>query len=270
MIWENLTVDDFEASLKETKGVVLVPIGCLEKHGNHMPIGTDILIARTMSIRASEIEKAMVFPYLPFGIVGEVKHKKGTISLTSNLIYHMLEELCDELARNDYNKIIFVDGHGGNKNFLKYFMQSRLENYLPYVTYYFDVGDKGEQFWHDYQAKYGRVTGSGHADVFEASSVCEIDNSLMRMERINPKETTPLGRLDFLAEARLYTGISWYADYPAQIAGDPTGANIEKGQFVNKVNVEHLVKAIKAAKDDNVSLKLLKEYYEKHKKPEGY
>ncbi len=270
MIWENLTVDEFNESLNETKGVVLVPIGCLEKHGNHMPIGTDILIARTMSIQASEKEKAMVFPYLPFGIVGEVKHKKGTISLTSNLIYHMLEELCDELARNGYYKIIFVDGHGGNRNFLKYFMQSRLENNHPYVTYYYDLSDKGEQFWKEFQEKYGKVLGSGHADIFEASAVCAINNDLMKMDRVHPEETTPLHRLDQVAEAGLYTGIGWYADYPRQIAGDPTGADVEKGQYVNAITIKKLVKAIQVVKNDDVSFKLLKEYYGKHQNPEGY
>ena len=54
MIWENLNIDEFEIAVKESKGVVLVPIGCLEKHGSHMPIGTDIFIARHVSILASE------------------------------------------------------------------------------------------------------------------------------------------------------------------------------------------------------------------------
>ena len=46
MIWENLTIDEFDTAVKESKGVVLVPFGCLEKHGSHMPIGTDIFVAR--------------------------------------------------------------------------------------------------------------------------------------------------------------------------------------------------------------------------------
>ena len=108
MKWENLNVLEFEEAIKKTEGVVLVPIGCLEKHGSHMPIGTDIILAREISLKASELESVMVFPFIPFGIVGEVKHKIGTISLSSNLIYKMLEELCDELARNGFVKIIFV------------------------------------------------------------------------------------------------------------------------------------------------------------------
>ena len=59
MIWENLTIDEFNEAVEKSKGVVLVPFGCLEKHGSHMPIGTDILVARYMSIKTSEFEPVM-------------------------------------------------------------------------------------------------------------------------------------------------------------------------------------------------------------------
>lgn len=270
MIWENLTIDDFDKAVVESKGTVLVPFGCLEKHGSHMPIGTDIFIARYVSIKTSEIEPVMVFPFIPFGIVGEVKHKKGTISLTSNLIYHMLEELCDELARNGFNKIIFVDGHGGNTNFLKYFMQSRLENPHPYITYYFDAGNKGDGFWDAYQEKFGRVNEAGHACEFEASSMIVVNNDLMRMDRINVEETKAKHRLDHISQAHLYTGIGWYADYPAQVAGDPSKANKERGEYVNANTISRLLKAVKTVKEDDEALKILNEYYYKHKSPEGF
>lgn len=270
MIWENLNIDEFELAVKESKGVVLVPIGCLEKHGSHMPIGTDIFIARHVSILASEKEKAMVFPFIPFGIVGEVKHKKGTISLTSNLIYHMLDELCDELARNGFNKIIFVDGHGGNTNFLKYFMQSRLEKPHPYITYYYDNGNKGENFWIEYQQKYGRVLESGHADVFETSAMMDINNNSVDLSKINVEETKATKRLDHIAENCLYTSIGWYANYPAQIAGDPSLASIEKGKYLNDFCVDRLAKAIKVIKEDEKAFELLNEYYNKINNPEGF
>ena len=270
MLWENLTIDEFELAIKESKGVVLVPIGCLEKHGSHMPIGTDIFVARYVSIKTSEIEPVMVFPFIPFGLVGEVKHKKGTISLTSNLIYHMLEELCDELARNGFNKIIFVDGHGGNTNFLKYFMQSRLEKPHPYITYYFNVGEKSSEYWRNYQEKFGRVFESGHACEFETSTFMEIDQTLLKMDKINPEETKALHRLDHISSADLYTGIGWYADYPAQIAGDPSNASLERGQHINNSIIERLLKAVKTVKNDDCAMSLLNEYYNKHNNPEGF
>lgn len=270
MIWENLTIDEFNEAVIKSKGTVLVPIGCLEKHGSHMPIGTDIIVARYVSIKASLQEDVMVFPFIPFGIVGEVKHKKGTISLTSNLIYQMLEQLCDELARNGFNKIIFVDGHGGNSNFLKYFMQSRLENYHPYITYYFDAGNKEESFWFDYQKEFGRVLESGHACEFETSSMMAINEDLVNLDKVNPEETKAKHRLDHISKSYLYTGISWYSDYPNQIAGDPSNASVERGNYLNNYTINKLLKAIRSVKEDNESLKLLNEYYSKHNNPEGF
>ena len=270
MEWEKLSIDEFKKGLEESNGVVLVPIGCLEKHGSHMPIGTDIILAREISILASQKEPVMVFPFMPFGIVGEVKHKLGTISLSSQLVYQLLEELCDELARNGFNKIIFVDGHGGNTNFLKYFMQSRLEKKHNYITYYFDLGFKDEIFWREYQGVFGRVEESGHACEFETSSLLALDSSLVNMSKINPEETKSLHRLDSLKELGLYTGISWYADYPNQIAGDPSNASDKRGQWINQRNINRLVEAVKFIKNENESIALLNEYYSKHGNPEKY
>lgn len=267
MKWEELSVNEFEKGVVESKGVVLVPIGCLEKHGSHLPLGTDIILAREISLKASEVEKVMVFPFMPFGIVGEVKHKLGTISLSSNLIYLMLEELCDELSRNGFKKIIFVDGHGGNHNFLKYFMQSRLEKPHQYITYYFDLGAKDGTFWQEYQSQFGRVYESGHACEFETASLIDVNSSLVNMKAINPEETISLHRLDYIQEATLYTGISWYADYPNQIAGDPSNADLKRGKWINERNVNRLVNAIKIVKNDEESLKLIEEYYSKHLNP---
>ena len=270
MLWENLSIIDFKDAVDKSKNTVLVPIGCLEKHGNHLPIGTDIIIAREISIKASELEDVMVFPFIPFGIVGEVRHKAGTISLTSNLMYHMLEELCDELSRNGFIKIIFVDGHGGNANFLKYFMQSRLEKEHPYITYYFDVGFKDGLFWQEYQSEFGRVNESGHACEFETSSLYELKPELVNLETINPEETIAMHRLDHIANAGLYTGIGWYADYPNQIAGDPTNSTISRGKWINERNINRLVKAIKVVKEDSEAMKLLNEFYSKHQNPEMF
>jgi creatinine amidohydrolase len=182
----------------------------------------------------------------------------------------MLDELCDELYRNGFDKIIFVDGHGGNTNFLKYFMQSRLEEYHPYITYYFDAGNKDSAFWKNYQEKFGRVLESGHACEFEASSMMAINKDLMKMDRINPDETKAMHRLDYISNAGLYTGIGWYADYPNQVAGDPTNATIERGQYINEYNISRLVNAIKVVKNDNKGMELLNEYYDKHTTPEEF
>ena len=41
MLWENLREEEFENAIEKAKGVCIVPVGCLEKHGQHLPVGTD-------------------------------------------------------------------------------------------------------------------------------------------------------------------------------------------------------------------------------------
>ena len=62
MLWENLREEEFENVIKESKGVCIVPIGCLEKHGQHLPVGTDYIEAMTIVKAAAEIEDAVIFP----------------------------------------------------------------------------------------------------------------------------------------------------------------------------------------------------------------
>ena len=100
MKWEDLTVEEFKKSIKLTKGVAIIPIGCLEKHGYHMPLGTDMFIAKNIAEKAAEKEPALVVPTAPYGIISEAQHRLGCLSITSKLQYELLEELCDELARN--------------------------------------------------------------------------------------------------------------------------------------------------------------------------
>ena len=43
MLWEHLREEEFAPMLKKTHRVCAMAIGCLEKHGQHLPLGTDVL-----------------------------------------------------------------------------------------------------------------------------------------------------------------------------------------------------------------------------------
>jgi len=62
MLWENLREEEFDNAIKESKGLCILPVGCLEKHGQHLPVGTDVIHITEIAKRAAEIETAMVFP----------------------------------------------------------------------------------------------------------------------------------------------------------------------------------------------------------------
>src|SRR5438034_9665933 len=60
--WEELTAGDFRAAIQQAKGTCLLPFGILEKHGPHLPLGTDLLNVRFAALHAAEQEFAVVFP----------------------------------------------------------------------------------------------------------------------------------------------------------------------------------------------------------------
>ena len=65
--WEELTAADFTHAIEQSKGACVLPIGILEKHGPHLPLGTDLLNVRYAVLHATEKEFAVVFPEYYFG-----------------------------------------------------------------------------------------------------------------------------------------------------------------------------------------------------------
>lgn len=67
MNWENLREEEFKEAIKISGGVCVLPVGCIEKHGQHLPVGTDTILATKIVKRAAEREEVCVFPTIPFG-----------------------------------------------------------------------------------------------------------------------------------------------------------------------------------------------------------
>jgi len=110
--WEELTAGDFRQGIQQSKGVCLLPFGILEKHGPHLPLGTDLLNVRYASLHAVDQEYAIVFPEYYFGQIFEAKHEPGTVAYSMELQLRLLQETADEMARNGCKKVIIVNGHG--------------------------------------------------------------------------------------------------------------------------------------------------------------
>src|ERR1700726_267754 len=135
--WEELTAADFRSAIEQSKGTCLLPFGILEKHGAHLPLGTDLLDVRYAALHAAEQEYAIVFPEYYFGQIFEARHQPGTIAYSRDLQLALLQETTDEMARNGCKKVLIVNGHGGNGSLLPYFAQSQLAKPHDYVVYVF-------------------------------------------------------------------------------------------------------------------------------------
>src|SRR5262245_37097705 len=124
--WDELTASDWPAALEKSARTCLLPMGILEKHGPHAPMGSDLIQVRDIAARAVKQEYAVTFPDYFYGQIYEARHQPGTFALPPTLVLELLQATCDEIGRNGFKKIVIVNGHGGNTNLLRYFVQSQL------------------------------------------------------------------------------------------------------------------------------------------------
>jgi len=258
--WEELTAEDFRAAIQQSKGTCLLPFGILEKHGPHLPLGTDLLNVRYAALHAAEQEFAVVFPEYYFGQIFEAKHEPGTVAYSMELQLKLLQETTDEMARNGCKKVVIVNGHGGNEHLLPYFAQAQMASPKDYVVYALD----GERSRPGGPAK--KSTGVDyHAGENESSNTLYTHPELTHIDRAKRESGSDQKRQN-LPEF-LYTGIWWYARFPEHYSGDGSVATKELGEWNVQGWISTIVEAICAVKADDASLKIQNEFYEKSKHP---
>jgi creatinine amidohydrolase len=261
--WDELVASDWAKALKLSDSTCILPIGILEKHGPHVPIGSDLIQVREWAARATKNEYAVVFPDYFYGQINEARHQPGVFALPERVVWDLLEATCDEIARNGFKKILIINGHGGNPELIKYFIQTRLEKQRDYAVYFFQpssdpVYDKKLKELHT-----SDPAGDQHAGERETSSLLYLRPDLVKMDSATIESGANQHRLDI---PNVYTAIWWYADFPNHYAGEGTKATRKLGQLVTEHIISQLVAALKAVKADTKTLALQKEFFDRVRK----
>jgi creatinine amidohydrolase len=258
--WDELTASDWPAALDQSGGVAILPIGVLEKHGPHAPIGSDLIHVREWSARATRQEYAVVFPDYFYGQIYEARHQPGTFALPSHLIWELLDATCEEIARNGFKKILIVNGHGGNPNFLRFFVQSQLERRRDYIVYLHDPAPDSTLDAQVTALRKSDPAGDSHAGERETSTLLYLRPDLVQMDRATQESGENERRLEL---PDLYTGIWWYAAYPNHYAGEGAVATRELGELMTEHRIASIVRAIRTIKSDDRGLELQREFFER-------
>jgi creatinine amidohydrolase len=261
--YEEMTAPQFAAAVEKSGGTCIIPLGIIEKHGAHLPLGTDLISARETVRLAAEKEYAIVFPAYYFGQIFEARHQPGTLAYSERLIYDVLAETCAELTRNGIKKIILYNGHGGNESFVAYFCQTQLALRKDFAVYLFtparNIEDDPEI------KKLIRSKLDMHGGERETSVMLAINPSLVHLDQAKTDSGEDEHRLAHLS--RSYTGIWWYARFPNHYAGDGSLATAELGRLLLKADVDDLAAMIREVKQDKAVLELQKQFYDAAEKP---
>ena len=261
MRWEDLTGDQFPEAVNKAESVCLLPLSCIERHGHHLPLGTDMFIGHELCRRAAVLEPAVIFPDFFYTQILEARHAPGTFGIEPELIVRLLENTCREIARNGLTKIVIVNAHGGNDHLIHYFAQIQLASQRDYVVY---IAQPSYQAEEGTTAEQWETTIDGHAGERETSMILAIRPELVRLEDMpSDNEGMPLGRLKSLRDQDVDVGIWWYADHPTHYCGDGRPATTQKGETWFTDRSRALAKVIRTIKDDKEARRLQDEFFRK-------
>ena len=260
MQWEHLTSTEFKAAVRET-GVCVLALGVVEKHGEHLPLGTDFLNAHRIACLAADKEAAVVFPPFYFGQIYEARCFPGTVTIKPSLLLDLLQGVFDEIGRNGFKKIVVCNGHGGNTFLLGFLAQCALWERKPYSVYVplRSLTPERQEKWDAMR----ETSFGGHACEEETSASLANHPHLVHMDRVPEAPARALNRLSHLPPT--YAGIWWYGDHPDHYAGDARPATEEKGRALVAWEVDTLAEYIAAVKADEVLPALEAEFYDRER-----
>jgi creatinine amidohydrolase len=196
----------------------------------------------------------------------------GSISMPVKLEMELLEHLCDQIGRNGFEKIIILNGHGGNNPWLNTFLRDVMNRKKDYVVCYVmlklqaphkmaeyleahgagsipELTPEDEKLLADYHEMGMKI---GHGGMGETSYLMGICPESVKMDRLGIESGLSTHEADYLNEAGItIMNGGWDINYANAYHGhDPIGCNERIGAAAVRMEAERIAHAIKVVKED--------------------
>lgn len=218
--------------------LAVLPVGSTEQHGPHAPLGTDFLTAEAVAEAAvSTYDREVVLaPSIPVGVSEEHRQFTGTLWVSPDTFRAYVREVVEALVSHGWNRVVLVNGHGGNVPALGEVAArvSRAESALVVPFTWFDAAETD--------------LSMGHAGPIETSLLLHRHPDLVAAERF---------------EAAIADGASSWGEWvsgtnlahdPAEFTengtvGDPSEASAADGEALLESASDALVDLLAAVED---------------------
>lgn len=186
----------------KTSDAIVIPVGSLENHGLHLPLGTDTLIPDKIAQLLNERSDILIAPTINYGATDDLVGFPGTVSIGTERLIHLLRAICDQLYNYGFRHFLVLNGHGGNTAAIQAVGMHLYHKgaYLANLNWWLMAGQLNPEW------------AGGHGGGEETAGVMAVDPSLVKTEYLNLPEGTrnDLGdTLPYGAWANvLYKGVS--------------------------------------------------------------
>lgn len=130
--------------------LALLPVGCVEMHGPHQPVGTDTYIAKAIALRLAEEADGVVLPEVQYTWAGATDGFAGTISVPPELVMQLVEAICRRAVKMGFRRIALVNVHGPGQMVLGITMRRFFEKHgvpLLYIGAYGPISDEADELF---------------------------------------------------------------------------------------------------------------------------
>lgn len=218
--------------------IALLPVGSIEQHGYHAPLGTDLLIAEAFASTFKGKENLFVLPSIPVGVSDYHRHFSGSLWVSSAALQNYLGEIIQALAYQGLKKIVLINGHGGNIAPLQELSRYQKKDSQVDVI-----------VWTWFKAIEPQIINHFHylpplhADEAETSVLMAIAPQLIREISVQMSEEEGSPTWGIYLQGNLVSTV--VKDFSRSGAtGKPTRANIETGKTLFKLAGENLANLI--------------------------
>lgn len=239
MIFQNENSYEVKANIDKSQ-VAILPIGAVEAHGPHLPLGTDNYLAERLAERVAEKTGAFVLPTLPYGQVWSLKNFPGSITVSNQSMISLLFDIGMSLHHQGFRVFVMLNGHLGNAVALKEAARQLYEAVPDLkVLYLFYPGVKKI-------TDEIRETPSAHTSYFHA---CEIETSYMLyLAEQYVDMTRAISDIPDIPLSADVTPTPWEEFTESAVLGNATLASRGKGEAIIRVALANMVELIEEAK----------------------
>ncbi|WP_254528662.1 creatininase family protein [Natrinema gelatinilyticum] len=223
--------------------LAVVPVGSTEQHGPHAPLGTDVLTAEAVADAGIEcVDRTVVrAPAIPVGIAEEHRQFPGTMWVSDATFRDYVGEAVSSLVHHGFDRVVVVNGHGGNVDALRE-VGGRLtrdsDAYVVPFTWFDCVGEHAAEM--------------GHGGPLETALLRHLEPESIREDRIDEARAGAAeGWGDWTSGVNLAYDSAEFTENG--VVGDPSGGDAERGNELLELAADSLARLLEAVAERDIT-----------------
>lgn len=263
---------EVEERLEETgQDVALVPLGSTEKHGAHIPLGTDSYVTMEVVERAAEAADVLYTPLVPFGYsphhMGRHLEGAGTITLAAETYRRIMNDTARSLIYHGFKKIIFISHHGSNTKPIDEVMRALRYRTGAFISFYKTPTEREATVVQDLFDNPPEETPGWHSSELETSCLMATAEDLVNMDRaVEDRAHAPeymgdafskidgTGTVKFQGSENIWVPMEHHEYCDSAVIGNPFRSTKDKGLAMFDRMAAHLADYLIEVRDFEVEI----------------